>query len=122
ELQGTVNADGTASGTGRAGQLPRGSCGGMNFQWTASIDGDGGDPGPQPGTPTVILEKTSYYDLEIQHVGIMIRGKSFPANTDVEISILQVNGNEERFREVVRSDANGEVYHRYIGWLEHQTL
>src|SRR5699024_10642314 len=35
ELSGTVAADGSASGTGRAGFLPYGTCGGMNFTWSA---------------------------------------------------------------------------------------
>lgn len=120
ELQGTVNADGTASGTGRAGFLPTGTCGGSSFTWTAAIGGGGGDP--QPQTPEVILEKSAYYDKEIQNVGIMIRGEGFPADTDVTVTIHQVNGNVERYNTVVRSDANGEVYDRYVGWLEHQAL
>ena len=120
ELQGTVNADGTASGTGRAGSLPSGTCGGMGFAWSASVGGNGDDPSPQ--SPEVILEKTGYYDHEIQNVGIMIRGENFPVDTDVEITIHQVNNGAERYRTTVRSDANGEVYDRYVGWLEHQTL
>lgn len=121
ELQGTVNADGTASGTGRAGFLPTGTCGGAEFDWTASLsDGGGSDPGPQE--PTIVLEKESYYDHEIQRVGIMIRGENFPADTDVEITIHQVSNNDEKYSTTVRSDANGEVYDRFIGWLEHQPL
>ena len=122
ELSGTVNADGTASGTGRAGFVPTGTCGGSSFTWTASIGGDGGDPAPQPGEPTVILEKESYYDYEIQRVGIMIRGEGFPAETDVNITIHQDNNGTERLNTTVRSDVNGVVYHRYVGWLEHQPL
>src|SRR5690606_26487662 len=45
ELTGTVNADGSANGTGRAGFLPSGTCGGMNFTWTADRV-SGGEPDP----------------------------------------------------------------------------
>src|SRR5690625_1413940 len=120
ELQGTVNADGTASGTGRAGFLPSSPCGGMEFNWSAAIGGTGGDPSPQG--PEIILEKNTFYDYEIQRVGIMIRGEGFPANADVSITIDQVNNDNERYNTVVQSNANGEVYDRYLGWLEHQTL
>src|SRR5690625_4920412 len=80
------------------------------------------DEYPSTLDPVIIIEKESNFDYEIQRVGIMIRGEGFPANTDVSITILQVNNDEERYSTVVRSDVNGEVYHRYIGWLEHQQL
>ncbi|MBO2990671.1 InlB B-repeat-containing protein [Leucobacter tardus] len=51
ELSGTVNADGTASGEGRAGFLPFGTCGGYDFEWTAELSG-GTDPDPEPEVVT----------------------------------------------------------------------
>src|SRR5690625_3573966 len=113
-----INEDGTASGEGYAA-MP--GCQGYRFDFTASNTGGSG-PGPEPQVPTVILEKDAYYDYEIQRVGIMIRGVGFPADTDVAIAIDRVINDEEQYSTVVRSDANGVVYDRYVGWLEHQPL
>ncbi|MGO1539205.1 MAG: LPXTG cell wall anchor domain-containing protein [Leucobacter sp.] len=115
-----VNADGTASGEGYASMQ---GCQGYRFTFTASNSGGSvPDPDPQPGVPTVTLEKEGYFDHELQRVGMMIRGTGYPAETDVEFVIRQNNNDEEVWNQTVRSDVNGEVYHRFTGRLEHGQL
>lgn len=86
ELTGTVNADGSASGTGRAGFLPYGTCGGMNFTWTAERVG-GGDP--DPVDPTITISPTTVTESELADPGIRIDGEGFPGSDWVD---LYVNG------------------------------
>ncbi|MBK0419843.1 LPXTG cell wall anchor domain-containing protein [Leucobacter sp. CSA1] len=81
ELTGTVNADGTASGTGRAGFLPSGTCGGMNFTWTAQTDGV---PAPDP---TASASPSSLTESELASSGVTITGADFPANSDVSLTV-----------------------------------
>lgn len=87
ELQGTVNADGTASGSGRAGFLPLGTCGGMNFTWTANIVG-GGDPDPVY-EPEIFVTPNSLTESELAQSGLHIEGIEFPPTSSVD---LLVNG------------------------------
>ncbi|MGO1539740.1 MAG: hypothetical protein ACTHW3_10260 [Leucobacter sp.] len=103
ELTGVVNADGSASGTGRAGFLPYGTCGGMNFTWTAENTSD-----PEPVyDPEASVSPSSLTESELADGGVVIEGQDFPPNTSVE---LLINGS------VVDNEAslyNGNVIFNY---------
>lgn len=106
ELTGTINADGTASGTGRAGFLPYGTCGGMNFTWSASTEVGGGDPDPVYD-PTASVSPSELTESELADGGVTIEGQDFAPNTDVDLAI---NGS------IVETEAslyNGNVIFEY---------
>lgn len=85
ELKGVVNADGTASGTGRAGFLPSGTCGGMNFTWSAS----GGDPVVVEPVVSVVPGELSVSELAAG--GVTVSGSGFLGGADV---VLRVAGSD----------------------------
>src|SRR5690625_2094920 len=83
ELTGTVHADGSASGTGRAGFLPSGSCGGYEFDWTADRVGGG-----EPVEPEIeILPSSTVTVSELADPGIQIQGEGFPGSDWVELYV-----------------------------------
>lgn len=84
ELTGTVNADGTAAGTGRAGYLPYGTCGGEPFTWQASTVVEDPDPVYEP---TASVSPSELTESELADSGVVIEGQDFAPNTDVELAI-----------------------------------
>ncbi|MBM9463339.1 hypothetical protein JL108_07750 [Aeromicrobium sp. YIM 150415] len=110
ELTGTVNADGSASGTGRAGFLPYGTCGGIEFEWTAQgPDGGGGDP--DPIEPTISIQPSSVTESQLVSEGVQITGGDFIADSSVTLTVAgsQVGSKD--------ADADGAVSFGYNGPL-----
>lgn len=117
-----INADGTASGGDAWADTIGLPCSGGRFSFTASLDGDVPGPGPQPGDPAVVLQSDTYHDNETQTVGLPIRGENFPADTDVQISFVREDRDEEVYTATARSDSNGVVFHRYLGKLSDDVI
>ncbi len=117
ELTGVVNADGTASGTGRAGFLPFGTCGGSTFSWTATIGGDGGDPGPGPGPepsePQVTVDPSELSHIELEIIGAAIEAVGLHPDADATLNITRMRDNRLLRQFDLRTDAEGEAFFYY---------
>lgn len=85
ELTGTVNADGSANGTGRAGFLPYGTCGGFEFSWSAERVG-GGEPEPVYD-PTLLITPETISLADLADTGVQFIGGGFPANVPVTYTL-----------------------------------
>lgn len=108
-LTGTVNADGSAQGTGQARGLPLGSCGPYVFNWTAQGPDGGGDP--DPIDPTISIEPSSVTESELSNNGVQINGGDFIAGSAVTLTVA---GSQVETKD---AEGNGSVSFGYNGPL-----
>lgn len=115
ELTGVVGADGQASGTGRAGFLPFGTCGGSTFSWTATLGGDGGGPGPGPGPadPALRAEPSVLRHVELEVIGTAFEGVGLAPDSDARLTITRDYDNRLLRERDVRTDSQGVAFLYY---------